>query len=82
MKKLLTVHAVSSVFLDAVHAFGSKVSGEDDPLFSICHHALSDAPNVLGASPGGQCYGEPPYSFHVYLTELIRNRVLLHSSLF
>lgn len=44
--------------LDAVHSFGAKVTGEDDPLFNICHyswHTSKDENQVVsrGRKSGG-----------------------------
>lgn len=55
---MLTAHTVSSIFLDAIHAFGSKVSGEDDPYFGICHHTISQMSQELGGTPNTQGYGK------------------------
>ncbi|CAJ2502505.1 Uu.00g098990.m01.CDS01 [Anthostomella pinea] len=37
-QRLLVSHGVSPVFIDAIQAFGSKVTGEDDPYFNL--HSL------------------------------------------
>ena len=34
----MITHGVTFAVLDAVHAFGAKVTGEDDPFFNICHN--------------------------------------------
>ena len=36
-KELLATYSVSPSFLDALHAFGAKTTGDDDPFFSLCH---------------------------------------------
>jgi hypothetical protein len=45
-RKLLTFHRVSSFFLDYVHAFGSKVTDEDDPFFSSYDVSMPDTLNA------------------------------------
>lgn len=37
-RKLLAAHSVTSAVSDAVHSFGAKVTGEDDPLYNTCHY--------------------------------------------
>lgn len=39
-RKLLAAHSVTSAVSDAVHSFGAKVTGEDDPLYNICQYGL------------------------------------------
>lgn len=43
LKRLLTAHAASPVFLDALFSFGAKVTGDDDPYFNLCHQQDNDA---------------------------------------
>jgi hypothetical protein len=43
LKKLLAAHAVCPIFLDALFAFGAKVTGDDDPYFNLCHQQDNDA---------------------------------------
>lgn len=40
VQKLLTLHTVSPVILDALYSFGAKVTGDDDPLFNLCHQEI------------------------------------------
>lgn len=37
-RKLLAAHSVTSAVSDAVHSFGAKVTGEDDPPYNTCHY--------------------------------------------
>ena len=53
-KKLLTVHNVSPILLDAMYSFGAKVTGDDDPYFNLCYCRRS---NDSSAEVHGPYYG-------------------------
>ncbi|TRX89732.1 hypothetical protein FHL15_009322 [Xylaria flabelliformis] len=36
IRKLMTAYKISPILLDAIRAFGSKVTGDDDPYFNFC----------------------------------------------
>ncbi|RWA04536.1 hypothetical protein EKO27_g10569 [Xylaria grammica] len=36
IQQLMIAYKISPIFLDAIMAFGSKVTGEDDPYFNLC----------------------------------------------
>ena len=64
LQKLLNTYAVSPVILDVFHAFGAKVTGDDDPFFNLCHFAETGSlkegqDRYLGKiAPAGRYYTE------------------------
>lgn len=47
-RNIMTTHRVSPRFLDAIHSFGSKVTGDDDAYFNICDaQAFNEVPNKI-----------------------------------
>lgn len=57
-ERLLIAHSVTFVVIDAVHAFGAKVTGEDDPLFNICHYDMYSSKVDNGEVCGGPVSGK------------------------
>lgn len=46
VQRLLTAYSVSPVFLEALYSFGRKVTGDDDPYFSLCEERPTLSPSV------------------------------------
>ncbi|KIW34743.1 uncharacterized protein PV07_01501 [Cladophialophora immunda] len=44
LQRLLYTHEISPVVLEGVFAFGSKITGEDDPYFSLCSWKTKEQP--------------------------------------
>ncbi|KAM7219339.1 hypothetical protein V8F06_005238 [Rhypophila decipiens] len=48
LRSILTTHRVSPRFLEAIHAFGGKATGDDDAYFNICETQTSgEEPNGI-----------------------------------
>ncbi|KAK4218911.1 hypothetical protein QBC37DRAFT_478257 [Rhypophila decipiens] len=48
LRSILTTHRVSPRFLEAIHAFGGKATGDDDAYFNICETQTSgEEPNRI-----------------------------------
>ena len=61
-QKLLITLAVSPAFLDCVHCFGAKVTGDDNPLYSYCNRRL--LPSIAPPDEVEKNhYGRPPLYF-------------------
>jgi len=63
LQRLLYLHRLPSVILDAVFSFGTKITHEDDPFFGLCYTKLSQSlPEVeSGYSTGVNHLGKLEY---------------------
>lgn len=53
MQKLLTEYKVCPDFLEAIYAFGAKVTMDDDTYFNLCYHrTYSSLAETLGPHHG------------------------------
>lgn len=54
LQKLFTRHTVSPMILDAIYEFGAKVTGEDDPYFTLTERRLHYDPLTSHVASIGQ----------------------------
>ena len=80
-QKLVAAHTVTSAILDAVHSFGAKVTGEDDPLFNICHYSPFIRDPEDQVVHGGRFSGELISQFAMTIAQH-KSRVLLYHTVF
>ena len=48
LQQLLIAYSVSSIFLEALYSFGTKVTGDDDPYYAHCEERHNTSLNICG----------------------------------
>ena len=76
MQKLLIAYKVPPYFLDALYAFGAKITGDDDPHFNLC----KNNPLSLDGKVDNESYGKPVTICRTFLPLNVSRNLLPASS--